>query len=108
MSTSKTNVVDDDTIPEFDFSRAIPSPFRDRARNGMRFHIVTDGADRPIYHVTARRRRRGWWIEIDEIEGSGGRARVPSIESVARGLISRACGLDPSQFDLVIDLPQAA
>jgi hypothetical protein len=57
MSTSKVNV-DDDVIPEFDFSRSIPSPFRHLARKGMRFHIVTDGADLPTYHVTSSRLAR--------------------------------------------------
>lgn len=48
MTTSKVNV-DDDVIPEFDFSRAMPSPFRHLARKGMRFHIVTDGASPPPF-----------------------------------------------------------
>lgn len=104
MSTSKVNVVDD-VIPEFDFSRAVPSPFRDRARRGMRFHIVTEGARLPTYHVIASRRGRAWWIEIDEIDGSGGPARWSTIESASRQLIARAKGVEPSDFDLVIDLP---
>jgi len=104
MSTSKVNV-DDDVIPEFDFSRATPSPFRHRARQGMRFHILTDGADLPIYHVTARRRGRAWWIEIDEIDGSARPARWSTIESIARQAIVRSRSVDPSEFDLVIDLP---
>lgn len=61
MSTSEVSVVDDD-IGAFDFSRAIPSPFRAAARKGMRFHIVTDGVDLPTYHVIASRRGRSWWI----------------------------------------------
>ena len=104
MSTSKVNV-DDDVSPEFDFSRSIPSPFRDLARKGMRFHIVTDGADLPTYHVTARRRGRAWWIEIDEIDGSGRPARWSTIESTARRLIAQSRGVADSDFDLVIDLP---
>ena len=106
MSTSKVPVVDDDDVmPEFDFSRAIPSPFRDRARKGMRFHILTDGADLPTFHVTARRRGRVWWIEIDEIAGSGLPARWTTLESTARETIARSQGIDPTDFDLVIDLP---
>jgi hypothetical protein len=104
LSTPKASVVDD-VIPEFDFSRAIPSPFRDRARKGMRFHILTDGADRPTFHVTAQRRGRAWWIEIDEIDGSARPARWSTIEPVARQVIARAQGIDPTDFDLVIDLP---
>jgi len=104
MSTSKVDV-DDDVIPEFDFGRAMPSPFRDRARRGMRFHILTDGADLPTFHVTARRRGRGWWIEIDEIDGFGRLARWSTIESTARQAIARSRSIDPSEFDLVIDLP---
>ena len=104
MSTSKVHV-DDDVIPEFDLSRAVPSPFRDRARRGMRFHIVTDGARLPTYHVIVGRRGRSWWIEIDEIHGSGRSARWSTIESAARQLIARAKGIEPSAFDLVIDLP---
>lgn len=68
MSTSNVNVVDD-VIPEFDFSRAMPRPFRHLARKGMRFHIVTEGAKLPTFHVIARRRGRSRWIEIDEIDG---------------------------------------
>jgi hypothetical protein len=106
MSTSKVPVVDDDdVIPEFDFSRAIPSPFRDRARKGMRFHILTDGADLPTFHVTARRHGRAWWIEIDEIAGSGHPARWTTLESTARQAIARSQGIDLTDFDLVIDLP---
>ena len=106
MSTSKVHiVVDDDVILEFDFRRAIPSPFRDRARKGMRFHILTDGADLPTFHVTARRRGRAWWIEIDEIDGSARAASWSTIESTARQVIARSSGLDTSDFDLVIDLP---
>ena len=105
MSTSKVHVDDDDLITEFDFSRAIPSPFRDRARKGMRFHILTDGAELPIFHVTAQRRGRAWWIDIDEIGGAGRLARWSAIESVARQVIARAHGIDPTDFDLVIDLP---
>lgn len=104
MSTSKVNV-DDDVIPEFDFSRAVPSPFRHLARKGMRFHIVTDGADLPTYHVIARRRGRTWWIEIDEIDGSGRPARWSTIERVARQTIARAQSIDSTAFDLLIDLP---
>jgi len=84
MSTPKVDA-DDDVIPEFDFSRAIPSHFRD--------------------HVIARRRARSWWIEIDEIDGSGRPARWSTIESTARQVIARSRGIDPSDFDLVIDLP---
>ena len=104
MSTSKVNV-DDDVIPEFDFSRSIPSPFRHLARKGMRFHIVTDGADLPTYQVTARRRGRAWWIEIDEIDDSRRPARWSAIESTARQLIAQSRGFAESDFDLVIDLP---
>jgi hypothetical protein len=106
LSTPKASVVDDDDVmPEFDFSRAIPSPFRDRARKGMRFHILTDGADLPTFHVTARRRRRAWWIEIDEIAGSGHPARWATLESTARRTIAQSQGIAPTDFDLVIDLP---
>ena len=104
MSPSKVNVVDD-VIPEFDFSRAMPSPFRHLARKGMRFHIVTDGAKLPAFHVIARRRGRSWWIEIDEIDGSGRPARWSTIESTARQMIAQSRSIDPSDFDLVIDLP---
>jgi hypothetical protein len=104
MSTPKVDA-DDDVIPEFDFSRAIPSPFADRARKGMRFHILRADSDLPTYHVTARRRARSWWIEIDEIDGSGRPARWSTIESTARQVIARSRGIDPSDFDLVIDLP---
>ena len=104
MSTSKVNV-DHDVIPEFDFRRAVPSPFRHQARQGMRFHIVTDGAGLPAFHVTARRRGRSWWITVDEIDGSGRAARWSTIESAARQLIAQSRSIDPSDFDLVIDLP---
>jgi hypothetical protein len=103
MSTSKVNVVAD--VPEFDFSRAIPSPFRDSARRGMRLHITTDGAKLPTFHVSACRRGRSWWIEIDEIDGSGRPARWSTIESTARRVIARSQGIALSEFDLVIELP---
>lgn len=70
MSTSKVGVVGD--VAEFDFSRAVSSPFRAEARTGMRLQIVTDGADLPTYHVIASRRGRSSWIEVAEIDGSGG------------------------------------
>ena len=57
MSTSKV-AVEDDVIREFDFGRAVRSPFRDRAQKGLRLHIVTDGAQLPIFHVSACRRGR--------------------------------------------------
>ena len=104
MSTSKVSVVDDD-IDEFDFSRAIPSPFRAMAREGMRFHIVADGADFPTYHVIANRRGRSWWIEIVEIDGSGQPARWATIELTAREAIAQSLGIDPSDVNLVIGLP---
>jgi hypothetical protein len=104
MSTSKVSVVDDD-IGEFDFSRSVPSPFRDMARKGMRFHIVTDGADLPSYHVVASRRGRSWWIEIEEIDGSGRAARWSTIESTARRVIAQSRGIGSSDFNLVIDVP---
>ncbi len=104
MRTSKVNV-DDDVIPEFDFRRAAPSPFRHLARKGMRFHIVTDGAGLPAFHVIARRRGRSWWIEIDEIDGSGRPAQLSTIESTARQVIAQSRSIDKSDFDLVIDLP---
>jgi len=105
MSTSKVHVDEDDHVTEFDFSRAIPSPFRERARKGMRLHILTEGADLPTFHVTAHRRGGMWWVEIDEIAGSGRLARWSTIERVARQTIARAQGIDPTDFDLVIDLP---
>lgn len=105
MSTSRSRIVDDDLIPEFDFSRAIPSPYRDRARAGMRFHIRTDGADLPVYHVQAAPRGRGWWIEVAEIDGSGRSTRWQTIESTAREMIARSEGLEPTDFDLAIELP---
>lgn len=106
MTTSKVNL-DDDVILEVDFSRAVPSPFRDRARKGMRFHIVTDGAALPLYHVDAQRRGRSWWIEIEEIVGSGRPVRWSTIESTARHVIARSHGIDPSDFDLIIDVEGA-
>ena len=106
MSTHR-NDVDDDVIPEFDFSRAVPSPFRHLARKGMRFHIVTDGAELPVYHVCAQRLGRSWWIEIEEIAGSGTSVRWATMESRARQVISRSTGINPSDFDLVIDLSPA-
>ena len=104
MSTSRSRIVDDDLIPEFDFRRAIPSPYRDRARAGMRFNIRTDGADLPVYHVQAVPRGRAWWIEVAEIDGSGRSVRWASIESAAREIIARAEGIGPADFDLVIEL----
>ena len=104
MSTSKVNV-DGDVIPEFDFRRAIPSPFRDRARRGMRFHVVRVGAALPTFHVTARRRGPGWWVEVSEIGGSGRSARWSTIESTARQLIAESADVTSADFDLVIDLP---
>ena len=105
MRTSKVHVDDDDLVTGFDFNRAIPSPFRDRARKGMRLHILTDGADLPTFHVTAHRRGGVWWVEIDEIGGSERLARWSTMERVARQMITRAKGIDPTDFDLVIDLP---
>ena len=104
MSTSEIQVVDDE-IREFDFSRSIPSPFRAKAGKGMRFHIVTNGAELPVYHVRAQRLGRSWWIEIEEIAGSGTPVRWATMESRARQVISRSTGINPSDFDLVIDLP---
>ena len=75
------------------------------ARKGMRLHIVTDGADLPVYHVRAQRRGRSWWIEIEEIDGSGRPVRWSTMESAARQVIAGSRGIDPSDFDLVIDLP---
>ena len=104
MSTSDIQVVDNE-LREFDFSRSIPSPFRAKARKGMRFHIVTNGAELPVYHVRAQRLGRSWWIEIEEIAGSGTSVRWATMESVARQVISRSQGIDQSDFDLVIHLP---
>ena len=104
MSTSEIQVVDDE-IREFDLSRSIPSPFRAKAGKGMRFHIVTNGAELPVYHVRAQRLGRSWWIEIEEIAGSGTSVRWATMESRARQVISRSTGINPSDFNLVIDLP---
>jgi len=106
MRTSEIKVVDDE-LREFDFSRSLPSPFRALARRGMRFDIVTDGADLPVYHVRAEPRGRSWWIEIGEIEGSGRAVPWSTIELVARQVIARSRGIDPSAFDLVIDVAPA-
>jgi len=107
MRTFEIQVVDDE-LREFDFSRSVPSPFRAMARQGMRFHIVTDGAELPVYHVRAERRGRSWWIEIEEIEGSGRAVRWSTMESAARQVIARSRGSDPSDFDLVIDVSPAS
>ncbi len=104
MSISKVKVVDDESR-EFDFSRSISSPICDKARKGMRLHIVTDGADLPVYHVRAQRRGRSWWMEIEEIDGSGRPVRWSTMELAARQVIAGSRGIDPSDFDLVIDLP---
>lgn len=107
MSTSKVNVGDDD-LAEFDFRRAAPSPFRDVALGGLRFHIVTDGAALPTYHVTARPRGRSWWIEIDEVNGSGRLARWSTIEATAREMVAESLHHQLPEFDLVIDLRPVA
>lgn len=69
----------------------------------MRFNIVTDGADLPVYHVPAPRGRT-WWIDILEIEGSGHGVPWSTIESTARQVIAGWRGIDPTDFDLVIDV----
>ena len=104
MSTFKVSVGDDD-LDEFDFRRAAPSPFRDVALRGLRFHIVTDGAVLPTFHVTARPRGTSWWIEIDGVDGSGRFARWSTIEATAREMVAESLNDPPSEFDLVIDLP---
>ncbi len=103
MSTSKGNVGDDDATPDFDFRRATPSPFRDQARRGMRFHIVTDGAGLPTVHVTARRREGAWWVEIDDT-GLGRLAQWSTIEATARHLIAES-DTRMSRVPLTCDYP---
>lgn len=101
MSTSGIQVVDDEHR-EFDFGRS--SPFRGMARQGIRFHIVTDGAKLPVYHLRAVRRGQSWWIEIQEIEGSGQAVRWSTMESNARQIIARSRDIDPTDVDLMIDV----
>ena len=103
MSTRR-NDVDDDVIPEFDFSRGIPNPFVGLIGPNYRIYSHGEGPDRQTYTVISARRRRREWIEFRDLKIAPHRVAPFQTEWVAREAIGRFLGIDQSSFDLIIEV----
>ena len=62
--TTPRNDVDDDAIPEFDFSRGAPNPFVGLIGPNYRIYSHGEGPDRGTHSVISIRRRGREWIEF--------------------------------------------
>jgi hypothetical protein len=102
--TTPRNHVDDDAIPEFDFSRGIPNPFAGLIGPNYRIYSHGEGPDRQAYAVISARRRGREWIEFVDLKIAPRRAARFQTEWVARETIGRFLGIDSSSFDLIIEV----
>lgn len=103
MSTHR-NDVDEDVIPEFDFSRAIPSPFAGLIGPNYTIYSHGDGRDRPTFTVVSAQREGGQWVDFVDLDIPSCRSEGSGDEWVAREAIGRFLGIDQSSFDLIIEV----
>lgn len=103
MSTHRPDV-DDDVIPEFDFSQAIPSPFVGLIGPNYRIHSHGEGPGRQTYTVISTRRRGRESVEFIDLDIAPRRVARFQTESVARAAIADFAGVDRFSFDLIIEV----
>lgn len=103
MSTHQTDV-DDDVIPEVDFSRGIPNPFAGLIGPNYRIYSHGEGPHRKAYSVISLERRGREWIEFVDLEIAPRRVAGSGTERVARDAIASFLGIDPLSFDLIIEV----
>lgn len=103
MSTHR-NDVDEDVIPEFDFSRAIPSPFAGLIGPNYTIRSHGDGDDHQAFTVVSVQREGGRWLDFVDLEISSCPSSGSGDEWIAREAIGRFLGIDQSSFDLIIEV----
>lgn len=103
MSTHR-NDVDEDVIPEFDFSRAIPSPFAGLIGPNYRIHSHGEGPDRQVFTVVSAKREGGRWLDFVDLEIPSCLATESGDEWIAREAIADSLGIDRFSFDLIIEV----
>lgn len=103
MSTHRTDV-DDDVIPEFDFSRAIPNPFLGLIGPNYTIRSYGEGPERETYSVIILERHGRRRIEFVDLDIPRRRVAKSGIEWIARDAIAQFLGIDASSFDLVIEV----
>lgn len=106
MSTHR-NDVDDDVIPEFDFSHAIPNPFIGLIGPNYTIRSHGEGSDRKTYSVISLERRGRQWIEFVDLEIEPRRVAHFGMEWIAREAIGQFMGIDPFSFDVIIKVRDA-
>lgn len=104
VMTTPPNDVDDDVIPEFDFNRAIPSPFIGRIGPNYTIWSHGDASDRQAFVVVSTHREGGGWIDFVDLEIPSCPAPESGAEWIAREAIGRFLGIDESDFDLIIEV----
>jgi len=84
VMTTPPNDVDDDVIPEFDFNRAIPSPFIGRIGPNYTIWSHGDASDRQAFMVVSTHREGGGWIDFVDLEIPSCPAPESGAEWIAR------------------------
>lgn len=107
MSTHRTDV-DDDVVPEVDFSRGIPNPFAGLIGPNYRIYSHGEGPDRKAYSVISLERRGRQWIEFLGLDIPPHRVAGSGAEWVARDAIASFLGIDRLSFDLTIEVRDGA
>jgi hypothetical protein len=103
MSTRRTDI-DDDVIPEFDFSRAIPNPFVGLIGPNYKIHSHGSGSDRQSFRVVSAERAGRRWLDFVDLEIPSCPAAESGNEWIAREAIGRILGIDSFSFDLIIEV----
>ena len=103
MSTHR-NDVDDDVIPEVDFSRAIPNPFAGLIGPNYRIYSHGEGPDRQAFTVVTAQRDGGRWVDFVDLEIPSCPVAESGDEWIAREAIARFLGIDRFSFDLIIEV----
>lgn len=103
MSTNRDDVRDE--IAEFDFSRSARSPFSLGAREGFRLRILTGSESVTLYEAVVGRVGDTWLIEVVGLDCPPREVAWPTVEAVARYMVSSRLGVAPNSVDLTIAVP---
>ena len=103
MNTHRIDV-DEDVIPEFDFSLAIPSPFAGLIGPNYRIYSHGNGRDRQVFTVVTVEREGSRWLDFVDLEIPTCPATESGDEWIAREAIGQFLGIDSSSFDLIIEV----